>query len=249
MKTVTGGFLYTLADLVDERCALRSFCDTDRICQMPAARWAQGNGAQRAEYVFLFNQLLGAHPRRCGLVYNRDFRREYFPRQDETEKVFREDWFNIRTGRPGRPRTVAKYYEYGLLRFWRHLAVNLSFRPIGSSWFLQVVPKYFFTTDGETPCDPDLVGPYTTGIKAVEHNHHVLNHVLFWTDIISQQKPVIRLSLFYKTATVIEKEPTLGIANFAIPNDPAVYDDEPETEPSLFPMPAPAEDEGESDEY
>jgi hypothetical protein len=111
------------------------------------------------------------------------------------------------------------------------------------------VPKYFFTTDGEAPCDPDLVGPYTTGIKAIERNHHVLNHVLFWTDIISQQKPVIRLSLFYKTVALIEKEPTLGIANFAIPNDPAVYEDEPEAEPGLFPMTAKVPNGGDDDEY
>jgi hypothetical protein len=87
---------------VDERCSLRPFCDTNRICQLPAARWAQGNDCQRADYVLLMNQLLGAHLRRCGLVYNRDFRREYFPRQDDTAKVFKEDWFNIRTGQAAR---------------------------------------------------------------------------------------------------------------------------------------------------
>ena len=40
------------------------------------------------------------------------------------------------------------------------------------------------------------------------------------------RKPSIELSLFYKTIMVIEKEPVSGIANFAIPNDPAIYEDD-----------------------
>ena len=71
-----------------------------------------------------------------------------------------------------------------------------------------------------------MVGPYTTKIKAVEWNNHVLNHVLFWTDVLSLRKPTIELSLFYKTVMIIEKVPISGIANFAIPNDPALYEDD-----------------------
>ncbi len=245
--TVTGGCLYTLADLVDERCVLRGFCETGKIRQMPSGVWGEDE-SRRPDYVFLLNQLLGSHLRRCGLVYNRDFRRNYFPRQNDTEKVFREGWYNVRTGRSAPARIVAKYYEYGLARFWRHLAVNLSFKHIGKSWFLQLIPRYFFTEDGETPCPGDLVGPYTTGIKAIERNPHVLNHVLFWTDIISLRQPVIRLALNYKTAVVIEKEPLCGVANFAIPNDPALYEVE-ETQPDFFPPMSQTTDEGENNEY
>jgi hypothetical protein len=132
------------------------------------------------------------------------------------------------------------------------LAVNLSFKHIGSSWFLQVVPKYFFTDDGETPCASEEVGPYTTKIKAVERNNHVLNHVLFWTDVLSMRKPSIELSLFYKTVMVIEKEPVSGIANFAIPNDPAIYEDDQSQLEFFSAMALPAdfdEDQDENDEY
>ena len=182
------------------------------------------------------------------MVYSRDFVRNFFPRQNDTEKTFREEWYNVRTGRAVPARTVVKYYEYGLTRFWRHLAVNLSFRHIGASWFLQVVPKYFFTEDGRTPCGSDLVGPYTTGIKAVERNLHVLNHVLFWTDILSQRQPVIRLSLHYKTVMTIEKEPLSGIASFAIADDPVVYDVN-DTETELFAGKFEPVNESEDDEH
>ena len=245
--TVREGFLYTLADLVDESCVLRQFCDTSKIVHQASTEWVRGESTRR-DYVFLLSQLLGSHLRRCGLVYNRDFRRNYFPRQNDVEKVFRESWYNVRTGRSAPARIVAKYYEYGLKRFWRHLAVNLSFRHIGNSWFLQLIPKYFFTEDGETPCPEDLVGPYTTGIKAIERNPHVLNHILFWTDVLSLGHPSIKVSLYYKTAIVIEKEPLSGVASFGIPDDPAIYD-EWEGQPDFFPLPPEGNDEGENDEY
>lgn len=247
--TVTGGTLFTLTNLYDERSVLRRFCDIGGIDSMPANRWAKDE-SYRNEYVFLLNQLLGVHLRRCGLIYNRNFKRNFFPRRNDTDEVFREDWYNVRTSRAAPPRIVAKYYKYGLARFRRHLAVNLSFKRIGSSWFLQIVPKYFFTDDGETPCDSDLVGPYTTKIKAVERNNHVLNHVLFWTDVLSLRKPTIELSLSYKTVVIIEKVPISGIANFAIPNDPALYEDAT-GQLDFFPA-QPAEtdlDEDENDEY
>jgi hypothetical protein len=89
---------------------------------------------------------------------------------------------------------------------------------------LLLEPTYFYTEDGETPCSGDLVGPYTTGIKALERNLHVLNHVLFWCDILSQRRPAIDLSLYHKTIMSIEKQPFSGVASFAIPDDPALYE-------------------------
>ena len=221
---IHAGHLYTFSDLQDSRCTLRKFCDTHYINELPADQWFQDEG-DRKNYTFLLNQLLGIHLRRCGLRYNPHFRRNYFSRQNKTDTVFRQNWFNLRTGRSAPARIVAKFYQYGNNKFWRHLAVNLSFKPIGSSWFLQIIPKYFFTTDGETPWDSYKVGPYTTRIKANEHNIQVLNHIFFWADILSQQQPTIELKLDYKTLMVIEKEPLSGIANFAIPNDPAVYEE------------------------
>lgn len=247
--TVIGSTLFTLANLHDEHVVLRGFCDISGIDSMPASRWAKDE-SYRHEYIFLLKQLLGAHLRRCGLIYNRDFKRDFFPRRNDTDEVFREDWYNVRTSRAAPPRIVAKYYKYGLARFWRHLAVNLSFKRVGSSWFLQIVPKYFFTDDGKTPCDRDLVGPYTTKIKAVERNNHVLNHVLFWIDVLSLRKPIIELSLFYKTVVIIEKVPISGIANFAIPDDPALFEDDDGQLEFFSAQPAETDpDEDKNDEY
>ncbi len=100
---------------------------------------------------------------------------------------------------------------------------------------LQILPKYYYTTDGQTPYDTTKVGPATTRIKAVEHNINVLNQVLFWADFLSERNPSIELRLDGRPSVVIEKEPLSGIAAFAIVNDLAIFDEtELDAQPTLF---------------
>lgn len=241
--------LYTLSDLRNGQCILRNFCDTENIISFSAEEWFK-NEVHQNNYVFLLNQLLGIHLHRCGLKYNRDFRRNYFPRKNETDLEFKQDWFNVRTNKKAPSRLIAKYYKYGAYQFWRHLAVNLSFKFIRSSWFLQVLPKYLFTKDGKTPWDSDKVGSYTTPIKALERNNQVLNHILFWADVLSLRKPTIEIKLDFKTVMLIEKNPLSGIANFSIPFDSAIYEDSEDTgQLSLLDLLPDADDEDEEDGY
>jgi hypothetical protein len=75
------------------------------------------------------------------------------------------------------------------------------------------------------------VGEYTTQIKAVETNQHVLNHVLFWADVLSRANPKstdrgkIIIQLDSKPVMVIDKLPVSGLAKFAILYDPATFDE------------------------
>ena len=218
------GRLYTLSDLRDSLCSLRNFCDVSDIADLSVEQWITDE-IRRNDYIFLLNQLLGIHLRKCGLRYNPDLRCNYFPRQDEMNPEFKQDWLNVRTGRAATTRTVVKHFHYGYDRFWRHLAANLSFKSIGRSWYLEIIPKYFFTEDGKIPYDNIKIGPYTTKIKAVERNMHVLNHVLFWADFLSGHKPSIEIKLDFKIAMIIEKKPLSSIANFAISHDPAIYEE------------------------
>lgn len=220
------GILYSLADLQSELCVLGNFCEYEKTEQLNASRWIE-DAANFRDFVFLLNQFFGKHLRRCGLAYNKFYKRNYFPCPTDDRKEVERTWYNIRTGRSGIPRTVAKYYQYGHDRFWRHLAANISFKRIGSSWFLQIIPKYFFTVDGLLPWDNEKVGPYTTRLKAVERNIHVLNHVLFWADFLAQEKPCIRVSLDGVKLLEIGTTPISTVVPFAIPNDPSVYE-EPE---------------------
>lgn len=218
---VKDGTLFALADLRAPQSVLRPYCDADAAEEMRSAHWIEEH---RADFVFLLNQLLGIHLRACGLWYSRDFRRNYFPKP-LTGKERKLNWYNVRTSRHAPARTVAKYHQYGRDRFWRHQAVNLQFKQIGTAWYLQVNPKSFYTHDGETPYDNEKVGPLTTTIRAKEHNNHVLNHVLFWSDVLSQQQPIIDVQLFNRSMMIIEKEPFSGIAGFVITGDTDNYDE------------------------
>lgn len=218
------GCLYTLADLRDNQCILRAICDTSRIRDLAAKDWVN-DAARRRDYVSLLNQLLPKHAARCEVRYNPVFKRFYLPRQDDTAVEFTRSWRNIRSGRKDLVRTVAQYYEYGRDHFWRHLAASLRFSYLEPSWYLEIVPKYFFTQDGEIPYDSEKAGPYTTRKKALEHNISVLNHVLFWVDVLSLGADLIEMRLGQRLLVQIEKQPLTGLAPFAIPSDPAVSDE------------------------
>jgi hypothetical protein len=213
---------------------------------MPTSEWINDE-ARTGDFVFLLNQLLGKHMRRCGIRYNQDFGRSYFPRENATDMAFKRKWTSVRT-EASDERTVAKYYEYGHDKFWRHLALETSFDRFGESWFLRIMPKYFFTEDGEKPCDGELAGRYTTSLKADEHNIQVLNHVLFWADVLSLQQSYISVRLDNDRVMLIEKTPLTGIARFAIPDDPATYDEQAAlAKPSLFDLMTDEDEEGDAD--
>ena len=227
---VSSGRIYSLSDLNQASCVLRAHCDTSDIRIEEVEAWWADEDKRRA-YVFMLNQLLGIHLRRCGIRYNKRFHRNYFPRTNQADLEFQTGWYNIRTNHQVPLRQTAKFYTYGFDRFWRHTAAEMGFRFIGRTWFLQIIPKYFFTQDGIIPWDSDKVGEYTTQIKAYETNLNVLNHVLFWADVLSRDNPssaniediVIRLDL--RRVMIIEKLPVLGISKFAIPYDPATFEE------------------------
>ena len=227
---VIAGRVYSLSNLHRENCVLRRFCDTSNIRFEQVENW-WGDEALERNYVFMLNQLLGIHLRQCGVRYNKRYKRNYFPRENQTDAEFQTAWYNVRTRNTIPDRTTAKFYIYGYNKFWRHTAAELGFRRIGPSWFLQIIPKYFFTEDGFTPWNSDKVGEYTTQIKARETNYHVLNHVLFWADVLSHNKqentnkPEIAIGLDGHVVMVIEKMPVSGIAKFAIPFDPAAFEE------------------------
>jgi hypothetical protein len=230
---VVEGRIYTLSDLRDTKCILREYCDPTQIGEVLADHW-MNDQARRRDYVFMLNQLLTIHLRRCGVRFWSDPKRYYFPRPDDEELEYKQDWRNVRTGRTAPQRIVVKYYEYGLDLFWRHLAVTLSFKQFGTSWFLQAIPKYHLTSDGRHIYDPERTGPLVTKLKAMERNIHVLNHNLFWADVLSQRSPTIQVQLDRRTAMVIEKMPYSGVADFAIPDDPAVFEEPPEVAQTSF---------------
>ncbi|MCQ3935711.1 MAG: hypothetical protein DPW18_01565 [Chloroflexi bacterium] len=242
---VERGNIYTLSKLENLDCVLREFCNTTKISSEPESNW-RINKDYRRSYVSMLNRLLRAYAYHCNLRYTKEFRRFYFPKNENSLEPVKIKWTSQRTKFKDE-RTVAEYYHYGVDYFWRHLAAGLNFRLFGPSWFLEINPKYFFTTDGETAWDSEKVGPYTTSKKSSERNPHVLNHVLFWAQYLSQGKHNIQIRLDGEVVLKIEKMPFAGLANFAITDDPAIYKEPPEIRQMDFLSQFFSEDEFESE--
>ncbi len=226
----------TFDDLFNDASTLRAF--TSGGITKTQGRKAIGDEERNRDYVFLLNRLLKDHLFKRAVLFNKKFRRYYF-RKPKKGKDRKEDWVSIRTGKKAPPRTVAAYYEYGKekhITFWRHLAASIRFKEIAGTLYLQIVPKYFFTTDGKLPWDSDLVGPYTTRIKSREFNPQVLNHVLFWAYYLADGKRVISLRQHGKVILTAKCQPITAVSPFALRLDPALLD-EPSTiehQPTLF---------------
>lgn len=234
---IRGDRFRTFDDLFANGSVLRQFTK-GRITKI-LGRDALNDDLRYNDFIFMSHQLLRAHLYQRQVSYNKHFRRFYFRRQNDRDLEFKQDWVSVRTGRKAPPRILVKYYEYGReksIKFWRHLAASLRFTRLGDDMYLQVVPKYLFTSDGHMPCDSEFVGPYTTRLKASEHNPQVLNHVLFWAWYMADGKPDIVMKHNGRTMLKASQEPVTTVAPFALPLDPAIYD-EPEqttTQPLLF---------------
>ena len=234
---IRGATFLTLDNLFSKKSGLRRFTK-GRIDKF-TGNDALMDDERHNDYVFLLNQLLRRHLYLRYVSYNKHFRRYYFRRQDDEGIDFKKDWVSVRTGRKAPPRILAHFYEYGRdksIKFWRHLAASISFVLLGSELFLQITPKYLFTENGETPCERDFVGPYTTRLKANEHNPQVLNHVLFWSWYMADGKDQIVIRDCGRDLLKIERMPVVAVSPFALPLDPAIYD-EPTTvtrQPLLF---------------
>lgn len=246
---ISEGRLYTLEDLNSPNSVLRSYCDSSDVKEFSLLPGWLDNQKLRGLYIFLLNQLIELHSNSRGLRYQKEHKRYYFPRENENDLYFKKEWSNSLTGIKVSGRIVAKYYQYGKDSFWRHLAANLTFKQFGKKWYLQILPKYFFTSDGKTPWEREKVGPYTTKIKSMERNHHVLNHVLFWADYLGTGSQSIEIVLDNRILLVLQKKPLDGIATFAITDDPALWEEEVDTgQTSLFDLFS-DENDGENDEY
>lgn len=220
---IVNRFLYTFSNLLDPENPLRDFCDVNTVRIMALnGDWINRN---RSQYAQLLNQVAEFYLINLGFNYDRDLKRFYFPAENNASKESKKKWTSFRTGRKT-TRTVCKFYIYGKDSFWKHHAAKISFRWIGESWYLQIVPQYQLTQDGIKRCSDEKTKKYITPIIAREFNYNVLNNIFFWGDILSNGKSNIEIEYQGKILIQVEKIPISVIANFAITDDPAMYEED-----------------------
>jgi hypothetical protein len=87
-------------------------------------------------------------------------------------------------GRSGQTRTIVKAYcrADDSLKYVRHLALDRRFRRYGDTWYLEIVPSYFFSRDGYW--QSGFAAKHLSRIKRIERHNDVRRHVETWSWIL-----------------------------------------------------------------
>jgi hypothetical protein len=87
-------------------------------------------------------------------------------------------------GRSGQTRTVVKAYRRAdeSLKYVRHLALDRRFRRYDDTWYLEIVPTYFFSRDGYW--ESGFAAKHLSGIKRIERHNDVRRHVETWSWVL-----------------------------------------------------------------
>jgi hypothetical protein len=87
-------------------------------------------------------------------------------------------------GRSGQTRTIVKAYrrDDDSVKYVRHLALDRRFRRYGDTWYLEIVPTYFFSRDGYW--ESGFASKQLSGIKRIERHRDVRRHVETWSWIL-----------------------------------------------------------------
>jgi hypothetical protein len=162
----------------------------------------------------LLNGALHRHLRRLGLEYQKNPRRYFFSEGLARDKPITRTWTSAITQRT-QPRLVAKYYEYGSLRFFRHLAIDARFERFGDAWAVLLFPRLHYTRDGVRAWEGETARSYAIRARAQEYNPQYLNHLLFWAHLLSRGKDSFDLVIEDEAIAKVQGTPIPATTTFS----------------------------------
>jgi hypothetical protein len=152
--------------------------------------------------------------RRLGLSCQEKPRRYFFNDGVTKKKPLSRTWTSAVTHRT-QPRLVAKYYEYGKLSFWRHLALDARFERFGDTWAVLLYPRLYYTRDGVRQWEGEAARSYGIRARAQEYNPQYLNNLLFWGHLLSKGELTFDLVIEDETIATIKGVPASAQAKFS----------------------------------
>lgn len=173
--------IITFHDLEDSEGPLVPIIDYDRITSVASKQWIQ-NEDYRSIFVSLLNMAVTRHAHSAGLIPDESKQgRFYFPAKNKGEHKIR---WKPRTKMA--TRTVAKPCtdQNGQLVFWRHQSVYLKVLYLINKFYLQLIPTWVFTHDGNKIMKGSNVSKLAIKWCGAERNLQVLFHVRFWTLVL-----------------------------------------------------------------
>lgn len=162
----------------------------------------------------LLNAALHRHLRRLGLDYQDRPRKYFFNKGLTKKKALSRRWTSAVTQRT-QPRLVTKYYEYGKLGFFRHIALDARFERFGEQWAILLFPRLHYTRDGKQAWDGQVARSYAIRARAQEYNPQYLNHLLFWSQQLSTGNDEFELMVEDVSVATISGVPASVTATFS----------------------------------
>jgi hypothetical protein len=213
------GTLVTLTDPTEGDTVLRSVIDAGGIEKYSLDDWL-GSRLERADDLRrLLNGLMHRHLRGLGLDYQKKPRRYFYRRGLAEDSPLTRRWTSARTGR-SQTRTVAKYYTFGKLKFYRHQALDFRSDRFSLRWAFALDPHIHFTLDGVKPWEGDAAKSYAIRARAEQYNDAYLNNIFFWAHQLSRGEPSFPLMIGEIEVARVNGIPAIAHAPFSIQSMP-----------------------------
>lgn len=214
----SGGTLITLSDPTDGDHALVSVVDGTAE-EVALADWLGSDPEAENGLRGLLNGLIHRHLRRIGLVFHKQSRRYFFNEGLDIDSPLKRTWTNSRTNRTP-SRLVAKYYEYGTYRFYKHLAVDVRADRFGDHWAFVINPQLHYSVDGTRRWEGEVAHSYAIRARAREFNNTYLNNVLFWSHQLSGGQQTFELDVYDEVVAEVSGVPLTATAGFGVRPSP-----------------------------
>ena len=183
--------LYSFWNLNYDNCPFKELLVAINIEKESIKPWIS-NTDKNNWLIELFNAALRGHCWDLNLRYDRNHSRFFFPPLGGEDRT--ESWH---TGKRQSTRKITARHTKGKSKqiFWAHRALQAKFMNINNDLYLQLVPVWAFTSDGQTPLTGKEVGSFSTKWTAKEYNLSVFYNIRFWSSLLAKKSSKISMRL------------------------------------------------------
>lgn len=162
----------------------KKVCDSSTVECFSTDEWAYSQDSDRLrDFVWLLNQALKVKLR--PIIYYDQENFCYYVRA--THNLLPRN-FSYQSLEKKSSRTVFQSYfsksEPKQIAYYRHSAFEGRFKHFDDTWYLEITPTYYFTSDGYTPYK--FSDNALKGIKKLERNQAILGQIVMWADYLSK---------------------------------------------------------------
>ena len=183
--------IYSFWDLNHYNCPFKELLTASNIEKESTKSWIS-DPVKNNWLIELFNRALGGHCWNLNLIYDREHHRFFFPPLGGVNRTY--TW---NTGKRKSTRSITTRHTKGKSEqvFWSHQSIRVKFMNIDDEIYLQLVPGWTFTVDGENSMSGKDVGIFSTKWTTNEYNPSVFYNVRFWTNLLSNSTDKISIRL------------------------------------------------------